>query len=133
MEIKEYYKKIKDLQLNGTLNVIREEIRLHDKEEFEKKRHDSNYKLVCVHFIDRLMIALDAPLELIEQINYCHWELSVHDKEFGESKEKYENHVKSIEASEFKESLVKATSNVDKDQLNKRVTEVEELIKKFFK
>lgn len=125
METKEYYKKIKELQLDGTLNSIHEEIRLYEKKEFEKKRHDPNYELVCIHFIDRLMIALNAPFELIDQINFYYWELLAHDEEFRESKDKYENYVKSIEYLDFKESLM----NVDKNQLNKSVKEIEEFIK----
>lgn len=127
MEIKEYYNKIKELQLDGTLNKIREEIRLHDKSEIAKRYQDSNYKMQTIHFLDRLMILLDADPKLGDQISYYYWELLVKDKEFRKSKDEYDNYVKDIEASELKEMF--SGINTTKE----RVQEARDLIEKFLK
>lgn len=127
MEIKEYYNKIKELQLDGTLNKIREEIRLHDKTEITKHYQDPNYKMQTMHFLDRLMILLDADPKLGDQISYYYWELLVKDKEFRKSKDEYDNYVKDIEASELKEMFSGITTTKE------RVQEARDLIEKFLK
>jgi uncharacterized protein YjgD (DUF1641 family) len=127
MEIKEYYNKIKELQLDGTLNKIREEIRLHDKYEIAKRYQDSHYKMQTIHFLDRLMILLDADPKLGDQISYYYWELLVKDKEFRKSKDEYDNYVKDIELSERKEMFSGITTTKE------TVQEARDLIEKFLK
>lgn len=115
MEIVEYYHKIKELQLNGTLNNIYEEIRLHDKSEAEKFYHDRNYKMKCIHFYDRLMDILKVGPELGDQIAYYYYQLLINDKEFRKSKDKYDKYVEDIETKERKNLF----ADIKKDKIDK--------------
>ena len=89
METKDYYNKIKELQLNGTLNIIREEIRLHYVSEFKKFSELPKYDMVHIHLHDRLMKLLGADSKLDDQISYCYYQLMVNDEEFKTSLKDY--------------------------------------------
>ncbi len=127
MKVTEYYKKIKDLQLDGTLNVIREEIRLHYVSEFKKHSETPNYKIVHIHLHDRLMELLGADSKLDDQISYYYYELMVNDEEFKSSLQEYNDKVEAIENSEREEGFSNIV--VSEDELQ----EIEELVNKYLK
>ena len=127
MKTKKYYYKIKELQLDGTLNKVREEIRLHDKSEIAKHYENPHYKIQIIHFLDKLMILLDADPKLGDQISYYYWKLLMDDEEFKKSKKEYDDYVKNIEASECQEMFSEINTTKEK------VQEAKELIKKFLK
>ena len=127
MKVTEYYKKIKDLQLDGTLNVIREEIRLHYVSEFKKHIETPNYKIVHIHLHDRLMELLGADSKLDDQISYYYYELMVNDEEFKSSLQEYNDKVEAIENSEREEGFSNIV--VSEDELQ----EIEEWVNKYLK
>ena len=127
MEVTEYYKKIKELQLDGTLNVIREEIRLHYVSEFKKHSETPNYKMAHIHLHDRLMELLGADSKLDDQISYYYYELMVNDEEFKSSLQEYIDKVEAIENSEREEGFSNIVVSEDKLQ------EIEEWVNKYLK
>lgn len=122
METKEYYQKIKELQLDGTLNTIREEIRLHYVSEFKKHSETPNYKMVHIHLHDRLMELLGADSKLDDQISYYYYELIVNDEDFKNSVQEYNDKVEAIENSKRKKDFSDIV--ISKDTLK----EIEEFI-----
>ena len=127
METKEYYQKIKEFQLDGTLNTIREEIRLHYVSEFKKHSETPNYKMVHIHLHDRLMGLLGADSKLDDQISYYYYELMVNDEEFKSSLQEYNDKVEAIENSERGEGFSNIVVSEDKLQ------EIEEWVNKYLK
>jgi hypothetical protein len=123
MEIKEYYQKIKELQLDGTLNTIREEIRLHYVSEFKKQSETPNHKMVHIHLNDRLMELLGADSKLDDQISYYYYELMVNDEDFKNSVQEYNDKVEAIKNSKRKKDFSDIV--ISKDTLK----DIEEFIK----
>lgn len=119
--MEDYKKIIKELQLNGTLNDIREEIRLHYNKEFS--REDKEREIVHMHFINVLMDRQGFNPKHKEQINLAHYNLSMEDKEFMTSRREYQDRVDAIIEKEneeyFKEieCLAKRASKETRDSL----------------
>ncbi len=117
-EDKDYRQLIKNYQLDGTLDAIREEIRLHDEEESKKRREDENYKRVIIHFPNKLMelLGLDPESELGDLIGWYLYDLAVHDEEYKKSVEVYDAKIRAIQKEEddaYFESLREAVKKAD--------------------
>ena len=82
-----YLEKIKSLQLDGTLNQIRDDIDERQKKEFNKSRENPEYKVQYFHFIDELTELLNA--DNVEEINFLYYDLITNDEEFIGSYKEY--------------------------------------------